>query len=109
MCCELPAEELGGCVGRGQAPGVAGYRLFQHPCQAKVGNLDATADQEEILRLDVPMQDAQRFAALREVARFVQVIEAPGRIPEVFEDLGCGNAREALADRIPESLQERPL
>ena len=58
-----PEEELGGRVGGGPLQaGVAGDRLLHPPRRAEVGDLHAAADEEDVLRLEVAMLDAQARA-----------------------------------------------
>ena len=43
------------------------------------------------------------------VPGLVEVVEPLGGVEEVLEDLGAGDAGEALADGLAEAVQERPL
>ena len=102
-------EELWGRVGGRHAAGVTGLGVFQDPRQAEIGHLHAAPDQQQVLRLDVPVLDPHRLCTPRGVAGLVQVVEPPGRVQEMLVDLRRGDAGEPLAGGLAEAVQERPL
>ena len=106
----LVLEEFGGRVRGGQAAGVAGLVAAKDPGQAEVGHLDAPADQQEVLRLDVAVLDADPVLPLgRWVPRLVQVVDPLRGVHQVLDRLGDGDPRVPLRDRFVEPVHQGPL
>src|SRR5512135_84963 len=83
--------------------------MYQDPRQAEVGHLDAVADQQQVLRLDVPVLNPLRLSTLGGMAGLVQVVDPLRRVQEMLEDLGGRDPPESLTDGLPETVQEGPF
>ena len=86
------------------------WLLAKDPGQAEVGHLDAPADQQQVLRLDVAVLDADPVLPLgRWVPRLVQVVDPLRGVHQVLDRLGDGDPRVPLRDRFVEPVHQGPL
>ena len=76
--------------------------------QAEVGQPDRAADEEDVVRLDVAVLDADQAAVAGRVAGLVEEVDGPGQLVHVAEQLVARQAGQpcslALAEPVPQAL-----
>jgi len=102
-------EELGRGEGGGQAARVLGHALVEESDQAEVGHLDAAADQQDVLGLDVAMLDADPFTTIEVVDMTVQVIDPLGRLGQVLDQFLGRDSGTALLPNPMKPIGQRAV
>ena len=89
-----PLEHLGGHVMRRHVPRVGGAGGIEHLGQAEVGQADRAADEEDVVRLDVAVLDADEAPVLGPVAMIIEEVDGAGQLLHVAEQLVARHAGE---------------
>src|SRR4051812_11361013 len=109
MARHLPTEALGGREGQRTGTDAPRAAPFQDPRLAEIRNLRPAAEEEDVLRLEVTMLEADSMPSLELMPFAVEIINRGGRVGQVTEQLLAGNPPQALRSRFQEAVAKRAI
>ena len=106
MSRRLPAEALGCRVGQRAGAGAPGGAAIQDPRLAEIGHLGAVAEEQDVLRLEVAMLEADPIPPLEHMPIAVEIIDRGGDVGQVAEQFFAGDSAQALRGRFQQAVSQ---